>query len=406
MPYDVFISHKQLDEHGLPTRDSQLARELHDYLSMRGLSVFLSSVTLEQLGAAAYKSAIDDALDDSRVLIAVGTSVQNLKSTWVRYEWDSFFSDILCDVKPDGRVFTYIEGIGCSSLPHALRQVQSFMHAPDAPSRLYNFIAALGGQAAATDRPAPSVAPPRRIAPAPGYPDPRILVHDKDGSTLVWIPEGEFLQGHRKLPVLLPGFWLSAHAVTNSQYLRFVTETGHPGPDRCDGGGAAVWLGRSFPPELADHPVVCVSAEDAHAYCDWAGLRLPTSIEWEKGARGVDGRRYPWGDSWSPAFCRNATNRKTGSTADVWSYPEGRSPWGLYQMAGNTWEWCRPPESEAPPRGTAPSVAKGGSWLYSEREYFRSAYCHSKLARHSDTRGFRCAAGSAFGASRRNVHGS
>jgi hypothetical protein len=114
---EIFLSFKNLGAAGQPSRDSILAREVFDFLSGRGLSVFLSSVSLEELGTAAYKQAIDDALDGAEVVIAVGTSRENLESKWVRYEWDGFLHDILSGTKPDGRVFAYVEGVAPRSLP-------------------------------------------------------------------------------------------------------------------------------------------------------------------------------------------------------------------------------------------------------------------------------------------------
>lgn len=144
--YDVFISFKNLDEHGVATPDSTLAAKVHDFLVSRGLRVFFSNVTLEQLGVSAYKRAIDDALDGSRILVAVGTSPENLDWQWVRYEWDSFFSDILSGVKPEGRVFVYLDGPDIRSLPRALRQSQAFHDGPEALGRLFNFVSSALGQ--------------------------------------------------------------------------------------------------------------------------------------------------------------------------------------------------------------------------------------------------------------------
>ena len=105
--YDVFVSFKELGPDGKPTRDSVLASDIHEYLSSRQLSVFLSSIELKAQGVSAFKKAIDGALDASRVLVAVGTTIANLESEWVRYEWDGFLNDILTGVKPDDRLFTY-----------------------------------------------------------------------------------------------------------------------------------------------------------------------------------------------------------------------------------------------------------------------------------------------------------
>lgn len=139
--YDVFLSHKHLDADGQPSRDTVLAREVYEYLSGQGLRVFLSCISLEQLGVAAYKTAIDKALDSAQVLVAIGTSAEWLESQWVRYEWESFFNDILSGRKPKGRVFSYVEGVSVDALPRSLRQNQVIVHQSGSFGLLYNFIA-------------------------------------------------------------------------------------------------------------------------------------------------------------------------------------------------------------------------------------------------------------------------
>lgn len=240
----------------------------------------------------------------------------------------------------------------------------------------------------------------------------------KDGTLLVEVPEGSFLaggvrneEGQGPFSVHLPSYYMGLHAVTNAQYARFLNNT-HPTDDEIRKwiqmeGACCVrqTLGR-FEAFNAkdDHPVVMVSWFGAQAYCRWAGLRLPTELEWDKASRGVDGRDYPWGDEWAVMKCQTFENSCGGMTCSVWDYPDGTSPWGVSQMAGNVSEWCndwydarayqryKRGELVAPGAGTKRSV-RGGAWVYTVPVLFRCAY--RDFACEPGTQafhiGFRCA---------------
>lgn len=143
--YDVFLSFKNLNSDGKFSKDSILAKKIYDFFTSRGLNVFFSNVSLEMLGIAAYQKTIDNVLDAAKILIAVGTSRENLESKWVRYEWSSFYNDILSEIKPNGRLFGYVDNLDVRSLPRILRQNQVITHQSGSLNCLYNFVSnALG----------------------------------------------------------------------------------------------------------------------------------------------------------------------------------------------------------------------------------------------------------------------
>ena len=126
--------------------------------------------------------------------------------------------------------------------------------------------------------------------------------------------------------------------MTNAEYQAFVREAGHKPPQH--------WDGDKYPEDKGDHPVVNVSWDEAAAYCKWLSdktgksYRLPTEAEWEKAARGTDGRIYPWGNDWDPAKLNSAEGGARDTTPVGQYSPAGDSPYGCADVAGNVWEWC------------------------------------------------------------------
>lgn len=159
-----------------------------------------------------------------------------------------------------------------------------------------------------------------------------------DGKEMVLVPGGEFLFGDKKTRWYLPPFWIDKTPVTNAEYKRFLDAN----PDQQV---PAHWdaASRAYPLGKGKHPVTWVSWHDAVAYAEWAGKRLPTGPEWEKAARGTDGRIYPWGDEWVGGYC-NIGETGIGSTTPVGRFsPVGDSLYGCVDMAGNVWEWTATP---------------------------------------------------------------
>jgi serine/threonine-protein kinase len=197
---------------------------------------------------------------------------------------------------------------------------------------------------------------------------------------LVWVPPGDFIMGaddegdnpafggvaskeqnpkHRH--PMPRGFWIGRNDVTWKQFFAYCDATGAERPFRAIG-------------VADDHPVANVTWDEAKAYCAWAGLVLPDEAEWEKAARGEDGRRYPWGNAWDGSRCNHGlapsgTDASDGytQTSPVGAFPLGASPYGALDMAGNVWQWCGDRYHENQVAGI-----RGGSWFASARSCLSS----------------------------------
>jgi formylglycine-generating enzyme required for sulfatase activity len=229
---------------------------------------------------------------------------------------------------------------------------------------------------------------------------------------MVLVEAGEFLMGSTdahpdaasdEMPqhkVYLDAYYIDRTEVTNAMY-RACVEAGFCTPP----GQIKSFAGYDYygNPDFDDYPVVYVNWNQAVSYCGWRKARLPTEAEWEKAARGTDGRLYPWGEE---CDCTRAnyggTSGCAGDIAKVGSYPEGASPYGLLDMSGNVWEWVNdwyldifyqdsPLKNPKGPSSGERRIVRGGSWnagavllRAANRQYFSPSYSDGYL-------GLRCA---------------
>lgn len=249
-----------------------------------------------------------------------------------------------------------------------------------------------------------------KLEPNAGMQYPMYYEKSRLGETpgeMVLIPAGEFIMGSdSRLPdegpqhvIKLKSYYIDIHEVTNLQYKKFNNETKRRSPTH--------FRNRTFPRGKADHPVTYVSWEDANAYCHWAGKRLPTDQEWEKAARGTDGRIFPWGNEFDASKANTPLRWQQigsfGDTTPVGSFEDGVSPYGIYDMSGNVWEWTASWYKAYPGNKVASEsygerykTLKGGSWFdcsfYNcgiSAPVFNRAFF--SIRTKNDSFGFRCA---------------
>jgi formylglycine-generating enzyme required for sulfatase activity len=244
----------------------------------------------------------------------------------------------------------------------------------------------------------------RTSAPPTFTPTPGIgSIYLSDGVTMLYVPAGTFSMGSEASSderpihaVNLSAYYMDKYEVTNAAYKRCVEAGVCAPPKQSRSSTRTAYYGN---PEFDEYPVIYVDWNMAKTYCEWRGARLPTEAEWEKAARGTDGRTYPWGESVS---CDEANYRNcVGDTTKVGSYLDGVSPYGMYDMAGNVWEWVNDwydssyyqtsPSSD--PQGATSGqnrVLRGGSWGSSDSNV-RSAFRSRNDPAYTDYYfGFRC----------------
>jgi eukaryotic-like serine/threonine-protein kinase len=243
-------------------------------------------------------------------------------------------------------------------------------------------------------------------------------LREKDGMEMVYVPAGEFIFGTNRgsysyssvttqlssWDVYLDAFWVDKFEVTNRQYTLCVEAGVCSAPYRSH---SNTRYGYFTDETYADYPVINVDHRMATIYCEWVGGRLPTEAEWEKAARGTDGREYPWGHYWSMDKPGNFDDYQgidedyDGDTMPVGSFPEGASPYGAMDMLGNVWEWVadwyhpaifatEPVDNPTGPKYGEDHIIRGGSYFHGSSLLAREAYPSWSNWSDIEEIGFRC----------------
>jgi formylglycine-generating enzyme required for sulfatase activity len=227
-----------------------------------------------------------------------------------------------------------------------------------------------------------------------------VCINPEDDAEMVWVPAGDFLMGSAdddpvadanekpQRSVYLDGYWIYKYPVTVKQWAKFCT---------------AEWGVKTQAGPDDNLPAANIPWDDANAYAEGVGAALPTEAQWEKAARGPNGRIYPWGNDWDPLKCITIPGDYGDSRKPVDSYPAGISPYGALQMVGNVWQWCAdwyaadyyqhsPNRNPTGPVVGTVHVMRGGCWHGDASKYLRpSLRAHDfYYSREYQQYGFRC----------------
>ncbi|GJL65125.1 MAG: hypothetical protein NPIRA05_00960 [Nitrospirales bacterium] len=363
---DIFISYA--------SEDREWVRGLASALEGQGWSVWWDRRIPT---GRSYDEVIEEALEEAKTIVVVWTK-SSIKSQWVKNEAKvGLFRKSLYPV---------IQGEVVSPLEFRhLQTAQLLNWIPGQPSPEFDhLIQDLS----------------RTLGPLPS---PPVSVTEKAAQMLevleemILIPKGPFFYGAERDREDIPyDYYMDIFPVTNAQYKEFMLANGY-GLQKFWSEEGWAWKQEkqmSCPIDWTDpkwnqtdHPVIGVNYYEAEAYATWAGKRLPTEQEWEKAARGTDGREYPWGNEFDSFKCScNKWTWLIATTTSVDKYPEGKSPYGCYDMAGNVWEWCASWYDQT----GGHRVIRGGSWHH-EGALRSSSRSWLKPDARDDLTGFRLA---------------
>lgn len=282
----------------------------------------------------------------------------------------------------------------------ALEGTPTRLAPPPTPTRV-----SIAPTAAPTQTRAPATnAPTTNAQPtvAPTEPPPPTQASTTDTGEMISIPGGAFNMGNNQgdpderpaHPVNVAAFQIDRFEVTHALFDAFVQATGYQSENE-KAGKAQTWR-NLFTADTAENPVAVVSWNDAVAFCEWAGKRLPSEAEWEFAARGTDGRIYPWGNAFDASKFNGKASGIRG-TAHVGSYPVGASAFGVDDMAGNVWEWTAdwyqayPGGANSQFFGEKFRVTRGGGWFDEDKQVRATNRSSADPSASNDDLGFRCA---------------
>lgn len=339
-PQQIFISHAH--------QDAEVAQRLAHDLAAHGYAIWIAPDSIRP--GEKWVEAINRGLEESGIFVLL-LSPDAVASRWVQME-----TNVAIEFEHEGEIQFYPLMLKTCRLP-ALWRTFHYISLQNGYEHGYAQLANL--LTPETMVPSPDVRTVLRdVATAKVVKDAasrrqeqNSFVDAKTGKLFVRVPAGEFLYGDYKKKLHLDEFWMAKTPVTNAEYARFVVAKKVKPPRH--------WQGSSPPAELANHPVVYVSWHEAKAYAEWAELMLPTEQQWEKAARGTDGREYPWGNEWRENHC-NTSESGIRTTTPVGQFsPQGDSVYDCVDMAGNAWEWTNSWWDEK----QKSRVLCGGSWL-------------------------------------------
>jgi formylglycine-generating enzyme required for sulfatase activity len=400
----VFLCHSSADK--------TTVRELYDRLLTEGwIDPWLDEKKL--LPGQDWDLAIEKAVEESHAVIVCVSNSSVTKEGYIQKEL-RFVLDIAL-TKPEEEIFVIPLRLEDCQPPRRLRAFHYVDYFPKPQQdNAFNMVleslklraGTVGVKVGRDSVPTTPAEPKPTQVVAPSASRIASQVYDFEPQ-MIHIPAGKFVMGSNdyddaKPPhtVELSEYYIGKYPVTNREYQAFVRDAKYKAPKS--------WGGDQFPQGKANHPVVYVSWKDAVAYCKWLSkktgsqYRLPTEAEWEKAARGTDDHRYPWGSAAPNKDLLNYKNN-VGDTTVVGKYEGGKSPYGVYDMVGNVWEWVNdwygktyyqksPTKNPLGPTSGESRVLRGGSWGNFDFHNVHSVYrCYNAPTYIIDDVGFRCA---------------